>query len=846
MNHEMKLLTKKLMAIFLSLALIVGLCPAVVMADPEGDEKEFSAVLLDYEGTYYNGFNDEVAVATGTFIELNYGEESNYIDVNKAVAKVDGSNFTEEIFLNGSVMANAVVEYEDGNVCIKVVVPSGNGSEELIYKELLYTPEYVDLSEMPTITLNQEVDVTNGFEKSCEQYYRVDVTTVPATYKAFTIISNDEDDTYMTLYNDTRRRLKRNDTTDEEDENIDSSITFTMPQEEVRVIGVRGYQYQFLSATKLKLVTGAKSITSFTSDNIDSLNVFYEGFNDYLLYATGTRIQAELDNGDVRNWQAEDYYYEFDEETGESYIDFEDVEARVFRASDGIYVEYGLTFDQDSKQFTKFYEPVIKPVSDIAQIEEGTTNFETLPWAGAYSYYRITAQENEGWTLTFAGNDETFKHLSVRVFDENGTYLEGNYQKKDAQTGIFDDIEMYVTVPAGETRVIAVYDNADQSQPFTMTATKDILPDETTSEDESNDIDEPTDIDESTEVVSNTGKDTTIDEQSTTSDENQSTDSEEGQTTPEGQQEETTKYNPGFNPSNLNYTEISSNGNDDKKIEYAIQDGSTLEGIQPWYGDDGNTFMLQFADPNAEGTKADVKVNGAEPGDGVITETAQGLVKVNPNKLPDDSYTVVEVTLESGKTATFVIKKGNPVEDIDQGETGKEETTIEMDTVTEENTTDVTTADNTTQDVTTQAPTDTTTASTETTQALTTQAATTAKADVTTVATPKATKIKVGKAKIKKCVKKNKSAKKVKVTLKKLVKNATGYEVRAYKNKKNAKKNKKAIAKKVLKKNKKALTLKAKKLKGKAKVFIRVRAFRVVNGKKYNGKWSAVKKCKKK
>ena len=71
MNHEMKLLTKKLMAIFLSLALIVGLCPAVVMADPEGDEKEFSAVLLDYEGTYYNGFNDEVAVATGTFIELN-------------------------------------------------------------------------------------------------------------------------------------------------------------------------------------------------------------------------------------------------------------------------------------------------------------------------------------------------------------------------------------------------------------------------------------------------------------------------------------------------------------------------------------------------------------------------------------------------------------------------------------------------------------------------------------------------------------------------------------------------------------------------------------------------------
>lgn len=91
--------------------------------------------------------------------------------------------------------------------------------------------------------------------------------------------------------------------------------------------------------------------------------------------------------------------------------------------------------------------------------------------------------------------------------------------------------------------------------------------------------------------------------------------------------------------------------------------------------------------------------------------------------------------------------------------------------------------------------------------------------EATTVAPTKGQKAKTpGKAKIKKVWKKKKSAKKLKIKLAK-VKNAKGYQVCVYKNKKNAKKHIKAIVTKYTTKVK--YTIKSKKLKKKEKALCR-------------------------
>lgn len=110
------------------------------------------------------------------------------------------------------------------------------------------------------------------------------------------------------------------------------------------------------------------------------------------------------------------------------------------------------------------------------------------------------------------------------------------------------------------------------------------------------------------------------------------------------------------------------------------------------------------------------------------------------------------------------------------------------------------------------------------------------------VTSSSATKVKApGKAKIKRITSKKKSAKKVKLSLKK-VKGAKGYQIAIYKTKKNAKKNKKAIVKKFVKKLK--VTIKSKKLKNKKKLFVRARAYKLNGKKKVYGSWSKIKRVK--
>lgn len=115
----------------------------------------------------------------------------------------------------------------------------------------------------------------------------------------------------------------------------------------------------------------------------------------------------------------------------------------------------------------------------------------------------------------------------------------------------------------------------------------------------------------------------------------------------------------------------------------------------------------------------------------------------------------------------------------------------------------------------------------------------TQKPTVTPVTTKAPAVAKPGKASVKKAVKKKKSAKKIKVTLKKVT-GATKYQVAVYKTKKNAKKNKKALVKKMVTKLK--VTIKSKKLKGKKTVYVRARAWNTAGF----GTWSGVKKSKKK
>ena len=110
--------------------------------------------------------------------------------------------------------------------------------------------------------------------------------------------------------------------------------------------------------------------------------------------------------------------------------------------------------------------------------------------------------------------------------------------------------------------------------------------------------------------------------------------------------------------------------------------------------------------------------------------------------------------------------------------------------------------------------------------------------DSTTVAPTKAEpkKVTVAKTKVKKATKK-KAAKKVKISLKK-IKGAKRYQVQISKAKKFKKKN--ILVKRTVKKVK--FTIQSKKIKNKKKLFVRARAIKIVNGKRYYGKWCKFKK----
>ena len=368
-------------------------------------------------------------------------------------------------------------------------------------------------------------------------------------------------------------------------------------------------------------------------------------------------------------------------------------------------------------------------------------------------------------------------------------------------------------------------------------------------------------------------------------------------TTQDVEQETDPPYQWDFDPSTLNYKTMPCN---DKSIDVAEYEVS-VSGFVVWYGDDGNTLLFQYSADY--GQAIEVLVNGQQAGPGLLTENSPGGIKLNPNQFPDNEYIIIQVTLEEG-SFVVVVRKGNPVTPPVETATTKPESTPEetstkesesssVETSTtkpestpaesstkeqESNSAETSTAEpeSNSAEVSTKEP-ESTPEETSTTEpeSIPAEVSTTTQegneqtqgaiqtgtqnqnvaATTTTNITQKTTTTdqtssrlnifkKSGKSKIKK-ITKRKSAKKVTIILKKKINGADGYQVRFYKTRKAAKKNKKAVARITYKKNKKKFTVTSKKIKNRKKLFIRVRAYVVIDGKKTYSGWSAVAKVKK-
>ncbi len=137
---------------------------------------------------------------------------------------------------------------------------------------------------------------------------------------------------------------------------------------------------------------------------------------------------------------------------------------------------------------------------------------------------------------------------------------------------------------------------------------------------------------------------------------------------------------------------------------------------------------------------------------------------------------------------------------------------------------------------------DTTTSSEVPSDESSTTVAPTTQAPTVEPSTPKPTKITAPRSTSIRYAKKQKAAKKIKLSIKR-VKEAKGYQIAVYKTLKNAKKNKKAIYKKFVRSIKPTIT--NKKFKKANKLYVKVRAYKL-NGKKkvYAKKWSKVKKVR--
>ncbi len=274
-----------------------------------------------------------------------------------------------------------------------------------------------------------------------------------------------------------------------------------------------------------------------------------------------------------------------------------------------------------------------------------------------------------------------------------------------------------------------------------------------------------------------------------------------------------------------------------KKIQYEVVGMNDPELL-----DAGAT--LQFAFAPTDNVK--VYVDGVEKasGESPIDLVSRVIVKMNPKKLPDDSYTNIKIVADSG-TTEVIIKKGSPTPPTAEPTTA--ETTTLAPTTTAETTSVKPTQKPTTE--TTVAPTESTTVKpTETTTAKPTEKPTvkptTIKPKPTQTAPPQTKKKpKVGRAVIIKAKKSSKRARKAFIKIRK-VKGISGYQMYFYKTKKKAKKHVKPFRRQTILSNKTPVKVYRKSFRGKKKLYVIARLFKLFKGARVYGSWSKVKKMK--
>lgn len=242
-----------------------------------------------------------------------------------------------------------------------------------------------------------------------------------------------------------------------------------------------------------------------------------------------------------------------------------------------------------------------------------------------------------------------------------------------------------------------------------------------------------------------------------------------------------------------------------------------------------NTIMVIFRESSEQNEKGqlyniyvddEVVMSNVDAGTYTLTDISRGRHKVKVTAVLNDveSDGISSLVNVTGEVETTTTQKN-----VETTTTLKpvETTTVASSLEAETNTTIV----------------DTTTTAEPITQTPTTTVLKTTETKVTTNAV-ETKKVKVAKTKVKKAVKK-KTANKIKISLKK-IKDAKKYQIQISKRKNFKKKN--ILVRKTVKKAK--FTIKRKKFKNRNKLYVRARAIKIVNGKKYYGKWSKKKKVK--
>ena len=472
MKSETKLLTRKLIALVLSAAMVVSFF-GMNSFEANAAEAEISIDPVIYEDTYYQGFNDDICIATGTTIDIY---RSNYEPVEDFELESLAKDKDDKYYVwfeptNGGEkdLLYMKVYYEDDAVhgdFYTELDDDGNPVGSPLAERTIYEVNNKSLDEMPTIAVGDEkVVATADSPAYFIKYYGV---VSDGKCEAFTLKADDEgdDDTFIKLYDGKGMLLGGN---DDYGDGSYSDFEFIKPDDEERIIGVSSYRYYSgygsdspLKSTKLKLIAGAKGVDNveLADTNID--NIRYRGFNDNLIIASGTRINITFDNGIIKDRYIDEYVEKPGEKT---YWGIKDDLSITFERHGNTVNAVVVPWNDEEEQFEtpiydkKLFDIELREVSSMPQIKTGENNLKTEKFDRVY-YYRITAgNTDEQWTLKFNQSKVVDKEdytSKITEYTADGKELNTDMWYFDDEDYSFCGKDIVIDVPAGETKVIGI------------------------------------------------------------------------------------------------------------------------------------------------------------------------------------------------------------------------------------------------------------------------------------------------------------------------------------------------------------------------------------------------------